>query len=324
LADANKARAEAAIESGHRLTAQSNWLRAANYYSAAALKIEPEDSATRESDTCELVISMRACAREYLNCLAPQGEVVQVPWLDHLGLEAYFLPAPGAGSKPAPVVICIAESDQRKEYLLYKTARYARDRNMALLCVDLNGLQEGLGADAGPPIRIETCVVALVDYLVERGDIDSDRIAIVGDGADSSLVAKGVALDGRLAAAVCDGGLWELLDEAADLDAGSQTRWIRLPPLAWKISCPLLVVLGQHSGLQADRARQLLHRDRDSGAEPSFRIFEASETGTSDAQIDNPTLVNEFIFDWIVSQMAARSSLRKLSGFARSKLTRSS
>jgi hypothetical protein len=93
--------------------------------------------------------------------------------------------------------------------------------------------------------------------------------------------------------------------------------------VAWKISCPLLVVLDAHGGLPVDHARQLLEQNRRSGAGPALRIFEASETGASDARIDNPTLVSEFVFDWIADQISARS-LRKLSGVVRSKLTRSS
>ena len=35
-----------------------------------------------------------------------------------------------------------------------------------------------------------------------------------GDSAGSSFVARGVALDDRFAAAVCDGGLWDMHEHA--------------------------------------------------------------------------------------------------------------
>ncbi len=49
-----------------------------------------------------------------------------------------------------------------------------------------------------------------MDYLLERDDVDESRIAILSDQLQSSFVARGIAFDDRFAAAVCDGGLWDL------------------------------------------------------------------------------------------------------------------
>src|SRR3954466_12192286 len=48
LAQANRLRAEAAFAEGHRATAQRNWLRAMNYYSAAAMPLDQADARPRE------------------------------------------------------------------------------------------------------------------------------------------------------------------------------------------------------------------------------------------------------------------------------------
>ena len=87
---------------------------------------------------------MRACARRYIAHLTPAGEVVEIPWLEGHSLEGYFLPAPTA-SGPTPVVVCMGDPGHRKEEYLFKVARYARERGMSLLAVDLLG--SGTGAE---------------------------------------------------------------------------------------------------------------------------------------------------------------------------------
>ena len=55
-----------------------------------------------------------------------------------LSARGLFLPPPDLG-RPTPAIICIGEPGQRKEEYLHKVARYAADRGMALLAVDLLG-----------------------------------------------------------------------------------------------------------------------------------------------------------------------------------------
>ena len=124
---------------GHVLTAQSNWLRAINYYQASTFALDAAD--TKRSDALR---TMRDCARRYVAHLTPAGEVVEIPWLEGHALEGYFLPAPAASGR-TPVVVCMGDPGHRKEEYLFKVARYARERGMSLLAVDLLG--SGAGAE---------------------------------------------------------------------------------------------------------------------------------------------------------------------------------
>src|SRR5215471_4542342 len=103
IADANYLRGNAARDNGHMLTARSNWLRAISYYQSAAFPFDPTDE-----DHQVAIKNMRSCARDYLQLRSPSGEVVLIPWPGGYPLEAYFLPAPAAGSS-APAIICIGE-----------------------------------------------------------------------------------------------------------------------------------------------------------------------------------------------------------------------
>jgi dienelactone hydrolase len=301
-ADASNARGDAAFRGGNVLTAQANWLRAMNYYQAAAFHFDATDERRQVATAC-----MMACARRYLQHLTPAGEVVHIPWLDEYPLQGYFLPAPAAPG-PTPVVVCIGDPGHRKEEYLYKMARYARERGMSMLVVDLMG--PGTGAQfeqvAGHP-DLETASGAVMDYLTTRNDTDHRRIAIVGDGAGSSFVARGVALDGRFAAAVCDGGIWDLHEQSFLINR-ALPRPSGFPAwggsgIARKFICPVLITLGEHGWLVADHVAELFDHLQAAHRDISLKIFSGAETAASQGHADNPTLANEFIFDWIADRL---------------------
>ena len=105
MADLSNERANAAFTIGHVLTAQSNWLRAINYYQASAFGFDVPDTKQEHA-----LRNMRGCARRYIAHLTPAGEVVEIPWLEGHALEGYFLPAPAAFHQ-TPVVVCMATPD---------------------------------------------------------------------------------------------------------------------------------------------------------------------------------------------------------------------
>ena len=303
-ADANNERGNTALSGGHFLTAQSNWLRALSYYNAAVFDLDFADKRLQAG-----LANMRACARRYLEHRTPAGEVVEIPWLSHYPLEGYFLPAPAASAQ-TPVIICIGEPGHRKEEYLYKTARHARNRGMALLAADL------LGSDNGAQFEnvvgrsdLEMAVSYIMDYLTARDDVDKRRIAILGDGS-GSFVARGVALDHQFAAAVCDGGIWDLQERAflanhiAPLDAGA--RLIH-NGIARNLKCPILITIGEHGWLEPEHVNTLIEQLKTDQQDITLKIFTGAETAASQGHADNPTLANEFIFDWIADRLESNA-----------------
>jgi len=302
IADTNNERGHAALGKGNRLTARSNWLRAVNYYHAAAFPYDQSDSNHQAAIAC-----MRECAGNYLRHRNPAGEVVVIPWPSGYPLEGYFMPAPAASNR-APAIICIGEPGQRKEEYLSKVARYASDRGMSVLAVDLLGagasarLEEVVGRS-----DLEATIGHIMDYLLERDDVDEHRVAILADGWGSSFVARGIAFDDRFAAAVCDGGIWDLHERAflreriAPLDANLVSRPI-FSRVARNIKCPVLISAGERGWLKADRVRELYDGLKADGRDVTLKIFTSEETGSAQGHADNTTLANEFIFDWIASR----------------------
>jgi dienelactone hydrolase len=300
----NDERATAALGNGNVLTAQSNWLRAINYHQAAAFPFDPT-----EENYQAAVKSMRRCARDYVRHCKPHGEVVLIPWLSDYPLEGYFLPASEVSGR-APVVICMAEPGQRKEEYLAKAARFASDRGMSLLAVDLFGAEVDTRFEEVVGRRdLEAAIGHIMDYLLERDDVDERRIAILSDRWSSSFVARGIAFDDRFAAAVCDGGLWDLheRDFLRDRIARDDANFVVGPVVsrvARNIKCPVLIAAGEGGGLEPDRVRQLYERLRASGGDVTLKIFADEETAPAHGHADSPALANEFVFDWIAARLA--------------------
>lgn len=304
VADASCERGNAARAGGHVSTARSNWLRAISYYQSAVFLFDNDD-AHRQS----AIASMRSCAREYLKHRAPQGEVVTIPSPGGCPLEAYFLPAPQAAGRPAPTILCIGEPGRRKEEFLYKVARHAANRGMSLLAADL------FGAGGDVPVEqiagradLEMTIGHLMDYLVERSDVDRTRIVILADNWGSSFVARGIAFDDRFAAAVCDGGIWDLHERGflmwrTPVEAG----YVRdaYSRVAQSIRCPVLITAGERGWLKAERVHELYDRLKSGGRDVTLRMFTSDETADLQGHVDNPTLANEYIFDWISERLAS-------------------
>ena len=303
IADTNNERGNDALSKRNMLTARSNWLRAVNYYQAAAF---PYDQASQNHLIA--IECMRECAGKYLGHRNPAGEVVLIPWPSGYPLEGYFMPAPGVLNR-APAVICIGEPGQRKEEYLSKVARYASDRGISVLAVDL------LGAGAGARFEevvgrsdLEATIGQIMDYLVERDDVDEHRIAILADGWSSSFVARGIAFDDRFAAAVCDGGIWDLNERAflRDLVAPPDANALSIPVfsrVARNIKCPVLISTGERGWLKAERVKELYDGLKTDGRDVTLKIFTSEETAAAQGHADNTTLANEFIFDWIASRL---------------------
>lgn len=304
LADTNRARGDAAHRSNHLPTARSNWLRAVSYYRAAAVVFD-EDC----SEKCAALTLMRRCAHDYVAHLAPPGAVVEIPWLEDLPLEGYFLPAQRFGR--APAVLCIGEPDHRKEEFLCKVQRYARDRGLAVLAVDV------LGPGSGIPLHgivgwrdLHSAVGRCLDYLRSLSCIDPDRLAVFADSPKSSFVARGLLADSSVAAAVCDGGIWEL-KEALFLRQQRCPEPLprdRLDDLVatgaiGRLDCPTLITLGERGWLDPDDVKDIVARAATAGRDITLRSFPESETAAAQNHADNPNLSNEVIFDWIESRL---------------------
>ena len=78
------------------------------------------------------------------------------------------------------------------------------------------------------------------------------------------------------------------------------------PLMASGAECPVLITLGEDGWLKADRARQILQKSQLGSSDIVLKVFTAAETGAAQAHADNPSLANEYIFDWLESARCGR------------------
>lgn len=314
IADASSKRGDMALRSGHAQTALSNWSRATNYYRTALVFLGSHDP-----KHALMIKDMQRCSQLYLKHAVGAGETVEIPWADDV-LQGYFLPAP-EHAKAAPVVVCIGGPEHFKEEYLHSLPRYAHRRGMSLLLLDLPG--QGYRSSRNHVLGrydIETSIICWVDYLVTRGDVDADRIAIFGDGLGASFATRAASMDDRFAAAVCDAGIWDLHERAFALNRLSGTVGCDVSggmaqffssSIARTIRCPILVTAGEHDWLEPAHITDCCQVLKRNGVDIDLKIFSESETAAAPGRMDNPTIGNEFTFDWISDRLGITKKSQK-------------
>ena len=316
IADRNSGLAEAAERAGHVITARDAWLRATDYYRSAEFWLAADDPRRLETFTrCEE--SFRNAARHF----AVPAETVRVPYENGAFLPAYFLRAPGVPDGPQAVLIAFGGLDSFKEELYFMVARGALERGISCLLVD--------GPGQGATLRrqrlvtrpdYEVPVGACIDYLLGRGDVDPDRIAVTGSSLGGYYAARAGSKEHRLAAVVSHGAIWDIhelwQDRGEDFGIADHIKWVFGTPTVKaaverakafslngvldEMRCPYLIVHGGHDVLGVQQAAMTADYARSKGIDVTLHLVDEEQTGAEHCQHDNPTLGMELIADWLV------------------------
>jgi alpha-beta hydrolase superfamily lysophospholipase len=201
LADA----AATSAERGHEVSAREAYLRAANYFrtSYQPLYGEPLDPRLQQGFQRESEALGGAIER-----YAHPVERVEIPF-ESGSLPGIFVRPDGADA-PSPTLIHTNgyDSDLTEMFVAHVPAALAR--GYAVLLFDGPGQGRNLVRD-GLRMRPdwESVVAPVVDWAIERPEIDRDRIALVGWSFGGFLAPRAAAFEPRLAALVADPGQWD-------------------------------------------------------------------------------------------------------------------
>jgi len=246
-------RAEAALTADATLTAATEFARASLYYHYGQYLL---------FDDVVLKKSIHDKKRDAFKRAAPLFEVpmerVEIPF-DGIKMAAYFRTP--ATVKKAPCVILLGGLDTTKEDYL-TIADHCIKRGLATLAFDGPGQGETV-FEMRWRKDFERAIVAVIDYLERRAEIDHNRIGIIGRSMGGFYAPKTAAIDKRIKALVAWGVMYHLrnlaqvpkhtlegfmfvsnsntLEEAKQFYAS-----VDLTSYAPKITCPTLVV---HGGL---------------------------------------------------------------------------
>ncbi len=246
-----KALAEAALASGHELTACDAYRRAAMHYHFGNA-IFYTDLAQKGAAHRDKV----ACYAQATRWMHPRVERLDIPFED-IALPAFFrMPASNA---PHPCVILVCGLDSVKEQE-YHWEEQLLHRGIATVSFDGPGQGETwyrmkMRAD------YDAAVSAVIDYLARRKEIDPKRIGLLGHSMGGHFAARAAARDGRIAAGALIAGFFALrpwaemsvflraglqfiFGAASEVEAQAQSSELTLAGLADKIRCPLLLAHG--------------------------------------------------------------------------------
>jgi dienelactone hydrolase len=282
--DVHAALAEEAAAHGRRLTAGEAWARAtvAYHFAKFVWMVDPERSRAAAD---EAVAAMRR-THEYLD---PDADRIEVP-LDGGRIVGNLRRPPGE-DRP-PLVLLVPGLDSTKEEF-FRLENVFLVRGMATLSMDGPGQGE-CGYDL--PIRpdYDAAVGAVLDALSGRGDVDLERVGLLGVSMGGYYAPRVLAFEPRVKAGVGLSGPYKFSDIwddvppqtretfvaksfAASEDEGrAKAAELDLHGVAERIEQPYLAITGRLDRLipweQSERAAReapngtfLLHEDGNHG-----------------------------------------------------------
>ena len=260
-ADQQREMAEQAEREGRRETAAEFYHRASLYYGPAVTTIYANTPLKRE-----LYSRLVECYEGFIRNFDGWVERVEIPF-EGRSIPGIFQGVPGG--QRTPCVICVPGMDTIKEYFPNPYNNPFVRRGIATLTIDGPGQGESNVRELWVTLdNFERAGSAVLDYLATRPEVDPGRIGLYGWSMGSYWGPRIAARDPRLKACVAAMGVYldkeiifnearptykqnymymsNIPDEAA---FDRVAREMTLEPLASRIRCPMLLIMGEFDEL---------------------------------------------------------------------------
>jgi dipeptidyl aminopeptidase/acylaminoacyl peptidase len=260
-------------------------------------------------------------------------EPVEVPFEGGKSLPAYFIRKEGSTRVKWPTVVFFDGLDVTKEMIfVYAGTPELVKRGMACLLIDGPGNGESIRF-GGIPLRYDYEVAgsAAVDYLESRGDVDKNRVGVMGISLGGYYASRCGAFEKRFKASVAWGAIydyhatWKKRIEVGFKDTNSMPAehlfWIlgvksveealtklekfTLKGVANKIKCSFLVTHGEADAqIPIDDAHKLFNEAGSS--DKTLKVFTKEEGGAQHVHMDNRTIAISYIGDWLADRLTLK------------------
>lgn len=302
----------------HRVTAREAYFRVSNYHRTAGFFLSPADPRHGEA-----VRARRRCFAAAAALNDSPIEAVEIPY-GETTLPGYRFAPVGGAACPGPAAIVFGGTDAVAEEMWFFIGRALAERGFTVLAIDGPGQGEALRRGIVGRHDWEVPVGAAVDFLSVRGEVDADKIVLIGQSLGGYYAARAAAFETRLAATVLWGALHDL-HEALDRheratrehfneqftrilgvpDEASMWEAVRafhLDGVAERIARPILIVHGESDRLvpveQAHRTFAAIGTDR-----KELIVYPSGEPGCTHCQIDALALVQRDMCNWVERQL---------------------
>ncbi|WGD51154.1 hypothetical protein QA641_37560 [Bradyrhizobium sp. CB1650] len=247
-------------------------------------------------------------------CFGHEVESLQIACGDLGAFLAYYLPA-GTPNSRTPAVICVSNEEETGVTLLGRLLPVLIGRGMSVLVLSHEHIANH--ARGGSQIVLSYCL----DHLSARPDVDSSRIGIYGDGLSASLATDFAVYDRRIAAAVCDGGIWnwtrsrKSIDWMTSTDDGAERNmeWGRRSLLARLPKCPILVVAGGRGVVSVSEAIKLQSACMAERIEVDLVLPQLIRGGLCE-EFDNFVSSDDRTFRWLEQKLAREPIAERVVG----------
>jgi len=301
-------------EDGHFLSAGRKYIRASMYYIIAERNAHHQDP--RKMETYFKILST---FKKGIQMSREAVEFIEVPFRGD-AMPSLLIPAPG--SKRAPCMVVLDGFDVMKEITYLHIGDAYRRRGVALLIVDHPGVGEALRLKhMFMEPESEVWAGACVDYLETRSDVDSERIGIIAPSLGGYYAPRAAAFEKRFKCCVAWAAQWapkvsqpgaptsmpsSQLLFATGKENVEEAQKIRnkmtLVGVAEKITCPFLVVHGEHDQLSpVSNAYKVI--EAVSSPVRKLKIFTQAEGGAEHCQVDNITMGVDYMADWVAETL---------------------
>ena len=249
------------------------------------------------------------------NLVPAPFERVKIPYEGHL-LEALFFPGRNKTGTRLPVVYnyggadgILSERRRRRRRPVYPP-RHAFHR-----CRWTGGMAARCARKLYAPPDSERVAKAIIDYLVDRADVDADRIGLHGSSMGGYSGPRCATAEKRIKAVAVWSGAYNLVDDIFDYYPPIQDRlrWLigaddlhqarekikefTLEGRGNKIECPLLVGYSHDDRVMDPRGALKLY---DSAVNSPYRSM-LDGVGHGEKRFDRRT----YIADWFMKQLDA-------------------
>lgn len=290
------------IEKTNLNEASEAWLSALTAFEVARRLTAEGDPQSRK------ICSKIKAGVQRFKSLEQRVERVQIECCDQTKLEGYYLP--GRRGLCTPAVICISREEETAATLLGRLLPVVSGRGISVLLLSHD---EVSGKSSG---QSEMSLSCCLDYLSARPEVDPNRIGVYGEGLSAILATDLAKSDRRIAAAVCDGGLWGCtralasvawITNTADAVGDEYHESVHRLRLVQQLRCPILVVAGGRGTVSVSEAMKL--QADCTAARIDLELVLPRMTQTLAGEIENFVTSDDCIFEWLEQRLTQDAAL---------------